>query len=196
MGGLGARLGRGRYRGLRGGHGRRRRRRRGLRRTSPSNVVADGSLEAGTPSSVWDEASTNFGTPLCDANCSTNVDFVAHTGAWYAWFGGSEIAPEVASMSQTVHIGQGPAELSFYLWISAAAGAASDFLHVSVDGSQLFSATTGDSGSYAAYTLVELDMAEFADGSDHELRFDSTSNGSAAGVTNFFVDDVAIVACP
>ncbi|MCA9871967.1 MAG: hypothetical protein KC487_16495, partial [Anaerolineae bacterium] len=31
-----------------------------------ANVVADGGFEAGTPNPYWSEASTNFGTPICD----------------------------------------------------------------------------------------------------------------------------------
>lgn len=163
---------------------------------SPIDAVDDGGFEAGTPSSVWDEASTNFGTPLCDLNCSTNTSFVAHTGSWYAWFGGSEVAPEVSSVSQTVHLGDGPAELTFYLWMSASAGPTADYLHVTVDGSIAFSATQADAASYAEYTLVQVDLSAYGDGSDHVLTLESTTNGSSSGVTNFFVDDLVLTACP
>jgi len=80
--------------------------------------------------------------------------------------------------------------------MSAASGATGDYLHVKMDGTTVFSATQADSASYAAYTLVEVDLSGYGDGSNHVLMFDSTTNGSTAGVTNFFVDDVVLTACP
>jgi hypothetical protein len=80
--------------------------------------------------------------------------------------------------------------------MSGATGATADYLHVKIDGTTVFSATQGDSAAYPGYTPVEVDLSAYADGSDHVLMFDSTTNGSASGVTNFFVDDVALTACP
>src|SRR5690606_32233640 len=52
-------------------------------------IVFDGSFEEGSPNPVWEEASTNFGTPLCAVgSCGSNPAFVPHTGDWWAWFGG------------------------------------------------------------------------------------------------------------
>ena len=53
-----------------------------------ANVVQDGGFEAGTPNPFWTEASTNFGTPLCDeAGCGNGggTSFPL-TGSWWAWF--------------------------------------------------------------------------------------------------------------
>ena len=71
------------------------------------NVVVDGGFEAGTPNPHWSEASTNFGTPLCDVQgCGTGAGTGPHSGSFWVWFGGIA-AYEQGSVSQMVTI---PAE--------------------------------------------------------------------------------------
>ncbi|HET9494904.1 MAG TPA: zinc-dependent metalloprotease family protein, partial [Chloroflexia bacterium] len=72
------------------------------------NVIVDGSFEAGSPNPYWDEGSTNFGTPLCDAaSCGTGGGTAGpRTGAWWSWFGGVQ-AVEDAFVSQSVNIPAG-----------------------------------------------------------------------------------------
>ena len=79
-----------------------------------ANVIQDGGFEGGTPNASWTEFSTNFGTPLCSAlSCGT----WAHTGNWYAWFGGIGGVVEEGALSQTVNIAAAStASLSFQLW--------------------------------------------------------------------------------
>jgi hypothetical protein len=61
------------------------------------NPVADPSFEAGTPNPSWDEASTNFGTPLCSpGSCGATG---ARSGTWWAWYGGTSNV-ENASLAQ------------------------------------------------------------------------------------------------
>lgn len=85
----------------------------------PVNLLQDPSFELYTPNPYWDEYSTNFGTPLCNANCGTNM---ANSGSVWAWFGGTS-AHEVGMLSQTVTIPNGySALLEFYLWADVSRG--------------------------------------------------------------------------
>ena len=156
--------------------------------TSGSNVsggiVSDGSFEAGTPNSFWNEASTNFGTPLCNSGCGGPP---ANTGAWYAWFGGTA-SMETGSVDQDVTIPSGTADLTF--WLLMGSGGGTGFLNVDIDNTVVFSVTEVDVGTYGNYTEVTIDVSAFADGGSHNLRFLSTTSGA---VLNFFVDDVALV---
>jgi len=155
-----------------------------------ADVIQDGGFETGTPNAFWDEFSTNFGTPLCDAaSCGTGGGTAGpHSGSWWAWFGGID-AFEQGTLSQDVVIGSGTATLTFWLWIGASAGTGNDFLDVSLDGDVLFSVTDTTPG-YGSYTQVALDVSAYADGGTHTLTFDSIAYGG--GVTNMSVDDVAL----
>jgi cysteine-rich repeat protein len=145
--------------------------------------VADGGFEGGTPNAAWDEASTNFGTPLC-AGCAVG----ASEGAWLAWFGGSTVA-EAASLEQTVLLPADADTLRFDLWVGVCDSTA-DALRLLVDGSELF-----DSGSCAptsGYEELVVDLGGFADGGSHLLRLEAVTAATNGGPTNFFVDRVTI----
>jgi hypothetical protein len=158
------------------------------------NVIADGSLEAGTPNPSWDEGSTNFGTPICNPgpspNCGTGGGTAGpRTGSWWAWFGGID-ATEDAFLSQTVNIPSGQATLQFYLWIGAHSGAGvSDYLRVTVGGAEVFRATDASTQYDAGYTLVSIDVSAQAGGS-REVRFES--HNGPTGIININVDDIAL----
>jgi subtilisin family serine protease len=163
----------------------------------PVETVADGGFEAGTPNPEWDETSTNFGTPLCDvATCGgTGGGTGAFAGDWWAWFGGVDEA-EDGTVAQTVTIPDNAvaATLSFFLEIPTADVAGS--FEVSLGGDVLFSATDADTGTYATYQEVTVDVSAYADGTPNELLFSASTvdDGTAETVTNFFVDNVSLVA--
>lgn len=155
-----------------------------------AQIVADGSFEAAAPSGnspAWEETSTNFGTPLCSpATCGGAS---AHTGQWFAFFGGSSTAVETGTLQQTVTIPSNASTLTFYLRIGGTPGG-SGFLRVLMDGNELFRVTKADQPSYLLYTIVSLDVRAYANNATHMLRFESTTQ--PGGVTNFAVDDVEI----
>jgi len=157
-----------------------------------ANVVADPSFEDGTPNSFWAEASTNFGTPLCDELGCGNGGGTAgpRTGAWWAWFGGAGTSFELGSVEQSVVIDSGTATLEFYLWNGASSGNGVDDLVVSIDGNTVFSVIEGDPAYTGGYTLVQVDVSAYADGNAHDLLFESTCTGT--NTTNFSVDDVSL----
>lgn len=163
----------------------------GIACPSPCERITDGSFELGAGGGSWIEASSNFGTPLCNAT-SCGASSIPFEGDWHIWFGGID-ASEIGSVSQAITIASFEAELSFYLQIPAAAGTGSDFMSVSIDGVEQFSVTDSDAPDYAEYTLVTLDISAFADDGVHTLSFDSEVFGG--GTTNFFVDNVSVVAC-
>ena len=70
------------------------------------DLITDGSFEAGSPSTVWVETGTTFGTPICPASECADPAPGPRTGDWYAFFGGEGIDNQ-ASISQTVTIPAG-----------------------------------------------------------------------------------------
>ncbi|MFZ2358384.1 MAG: S8 family serine peptidase [Anaerolineae bacterium] len=163
-----------------------------LLNSATADVVQDGSFEAGTPNPFWTEASTNFGTPLCDVlGCGTGTGTGPLTGGWWAWFGGIA-AYEAGSVSQSVTIPSGgPATLSFWVEQFVCSGAAADYLEVNMDGTQLWVTTAADPAcGTLGYRQVTVDVSAYADGGAHTLQFNSEVFGSAN--TNFFVDDVML----
>jgi hypothetical protein len=165
-----------------------------------ANLVLDPGFEAGTPSSVWDEGSEVFGTPICNAGCTDEPGAGPYAGDWYAWYGGLEALedgtpqPDSAWVAQTVNIPAGDnAWLSFRFEINAASGTGADVLAVEIDDVTVFMATDAEIDDYPEYAPVQVDVSAFADGADHVLRVGGELGGIE--VTNFFVDEIALVSC-
>lgn len=155
------------------------------------NLIADPGFEAGTPNPSWVESSTNFGTPLCTiGSCGTGLGTGPHTGSWWAWFGGIS-AYEAGEMSQSLVIPNGTANLSFWLEIPVSSGNGSDYLTVEIDGNTIATFLESTPG-YLTYTQVTLDVSAYADGNSHNVKFYSEIFGPTT--TNFFVDDVELIA--
>ena len=158
-----------------------------------TNFIADGSFEGGTPNASWAEASTNFGTPICDPfSCGFGGGTGPRTGTFWAWFGGIP-AFEQGSLEQSVTIPAGATTLDFFLEIPVSSGNGVDFMRVKIDGTTVFSVLEGQA-PYAGigYQPVSIPVGAFADGGAHLVRFESTQTGSP-GVSNFFVDDISLV---
>ncbi|HKJ18926.1 MAG TPA: IPTL-CTERM sorting domain-containing protein [Xanthomonadales bacterium] len=155
-------------------------------------VVEDGSFEDGSPNAFWNEFSTNFGTPLCTALfCGTGTGTGPNTGDWWAWFGGIG-AFENGTVSQDVTFPNGAATLTFFLE-AIICDSASDYLEVTVDGTQVF-LVDGSSPlcGVLGYTEQTVDVSAWADGGVHTLEFNSEIFANNVGGSNFFVDDVSI----
>jgi hypothetical protein len=56
-----------------------------------------------------------------------------------------------------------------------------------IDGQTVFSASAVQTDTYAAYTLVRLDVSAFADGGSHALDFTATTSDQQV---NFNLDNV------
>ncbi len=157
------------------------------------NRIVDGGFEAGTPSDAWIEASDNFGTPLCDTECTMDPGADPFAGDWYAWFGGIDTDPEIASVSQSLNIDGQSAFLSFRFQINAASGTGEDFFEVTVDDTSVFFVSDADMADYNGYTPISIDISDFADDASHTIKFNGDFLGN--GLTNFFLDEVALVTC-
>lgn len=166
---------------------------------SAGNLVLDPGFEGGTPNATWTEASTNFGTPICDAGtCGVGSGTGPRSGTFWAWFGGFSTGVESGSVAQAMVIPTGSTSLDFYVEfpVCNAANGANDYVRVLVDGTELWreNATAARCGSIG-YQLVSVDISAYDDGLSHTVTFDSTTVGGGA-VSNFFVDDVSIAAAP
>jgi len=165
--------------------------------TPPScpEAVADGGFEAGQFAGIWAEASTNFGTPICDAfNCPGM--FSPRSGADWAWFGGIQ-TKEIASVTQTVVIAPGVATLTFWLEVPGCDGGGSDTFAVTIDSTTVFA--TNDLDPFCntrGYRLVSVNVSAFANGAAHVLRIKSDTGPNPHAFTSFNVDDVSLVVCP
>lgn len=157
------------------------------------NIIADGGFEGGTPSEAWTEMSVNFGTPICDVDCTEDPGADPYAGEWYAWFGGIDTDPEVASVSQNVTIGGTSAFLSFRFEINASSQTGDDFFEVTVDDESVWLAVDTEIADFDGYTPVTVDISDFADGAGHTITFTGDVLGN--GLTNFFLDEVSLVTC-
>lgn len=163
--------------------------------TSLNAQVVDGDFEQGIGGG-WIEASTNFGTPLCDLpSCGDcGGECVPETGDFYVWIGGVG-AVETGSVEQSVTIPAGGDE-DLYLSVKfpTTSGLADDRLEVSVDGNVLWSITALDSTDYLDYTEVIVDIDAYADGAAHDVKIEGIQ--TTAAIVNFLVDNVRLGSDP
>jgi len=155
-------------------------------------LVQDGSFEAGFVPTYWAQASTNYGTPLCDITCG---GVGPRTGTYWAWLGGASAA-EVSSLEQAGAIAPGPKVLTFYVWWSSDLVTPPDpaaTFNVKIDGNTIFALTPATAAAYTAgYTLATVDISAYADDSVHFLRFEANTAATAVA-TDINLDDVSIV---
>jgi len=157
----------------------------------PASYIVDGDFEqgiSGVLSPVWNENSDNFKTPIY--RCRIRIcDVKPHSGDNYIWFGRVD-AQDTASVDQYLVIPNQATTLHFWLKITKASGTGNDFVQISIDDNEIFRVTDADRNVYLDYAQVTLDITPYADGKSHHLRFSSQVFGD--GVTNFFIDDIAL----
>jgi hypothetical protein len=160
-----------------------------------TDLIEDGSFEAGSPNAFWNETSTNFGTPLCDAGtCGTGGGTAGpNTGAWWAWFGGAGVGTfETGTVDQDVTLTNGnTVVLEYFVWIGADGNAGGDTLEIDMDAATQQTIFSNDPAFSTGYAMTSVDISAFADGGTHNLlvRGGQSTNGN----TNFNVDDVSLV---
>jgi hypothetical protein len=154
--------------------------------------IVDGSFEAflDPATSGWAQASTTFGTPLCDASCSGGTN-LAYDGDIWSWFGGAaDGTEELTSLSQEALIPAGTnATITFWALVLGGPGySASEHVDFYIDGEILQGISMADSLEYAQWTEVSVDVSDFADGDAHILGF----NGYSYEGSSIFIDAVTL----
>lgn len=168
------------------------------------NLVQDPSFENSVePPPIWDQSSTNSLRQICNFTRCGNGSGSAgpRTGNAWAWFGGinfpdpNYISPEVGNVLQNVTFPSCGATLEFYFWIGrAGAGSdANDVFLVGIDGIAVFAANATQASSYSSYTLIRVDVSEYADGGVHLVQFYSEISDQRV---DFNLDDVSLTGCP
>ena len=160
-----------------------------LETLEPDKIV-DGGFELGSPSPVWTEASTNFGTPICNQACGGGGQ---RSGDWWAWFGGTTNF-EIGSVAQDVVLAPQDTTLSFWLTNDGCDTDATnaDFFAIEIDGVQeFFRDENSELCGEQVYRRYLVDISAYADGGSHEFVFTGTTHGP--GVANFYLDDVQIL---
>jgi len=164
-----------------------------------TDLVVDGSFEAGPGGGAWTEASTNFGTPICDAaSCGgTGTGTGPSDGTFWVWLGGIATS-EVGSVCQSVTVPAGVASLTLSFDLETIiCDSPSDFMEVTLDGTQIFFVDGNSPGcgvlGYATQT-IDLLAAGIADGATYTLCFESEIFGTNGAGTNFFVDNIQLIA--
>ena len=166
---------------------------------SVTDIVVDGSFEAGPFAGTWVEASSNFGTPICDlGGCGTGTGTGPSDGDFWAWFGGIS-ASEIGSVCQSITVPAGIVSLDLNFDLETIlCDSPNDFMQVTIDGAnQVFfvdgsSLTCGVLG-YSTNT-IDLLAAGVLPGSTFTLCFESEIFATNGNLTNFFVDNVQLLA--
>ena len=155
--------------------------------------VLDPSFEAGTPNFYWNEASSNFGSPICDEiNCTKGTGSGPADGSFWAWFGGIAGNHEEASLLQSVVFPLMATELQFEFEVSACDSAA-DYFEVLIDGNpELRIDGSSPLCWIIGYATHSVDISAYADGESHNIEFHAETFANNSAVSNFFVDVVSV----
>jgi len=164
---------------------------------TPPGAIADPSFEAGRPNPSWMEVSNNSrGSPICDAaTCNTGGGSGPSDGTYWVWLGGA-ISFREASVAQSIEIPSTVSQLTFDLEIPAC-DSASDYFEVLIDGNQELQVDGSDPRcGTIGYTPQTVDISAYADGAVHDLEIHSETFSDNGGVSNFFIDVVAMPGSP
>lgn len=143
--------------------------------------IIDGSFEQGTLTpEVWHGLSTDM---ICHPEKCGSLS-QAHSGDHHLWIDQDET---MTNVHQHIIIPNGVNMLYFWLKIISGAGD-HGFIRLSLDGQEIFRATSADAARYTEYAQVTLDISAYANGEPHEIGFDFETTG-----THFLIDDVEIV---
>ena len=160
----------------------------GSAETNLSAPILDAGFEMGSPNPHWSESSTHFGTPICNSGCG----LTAHSGEFYAWFGGVSNALEVAVLEQDVLVSAKNSPPPFFLQIGSDNGQGN--LSVWLDNQQIATFSQADLASYPTYAPVSIPLNNLTAGTTYRLRFYGVTY--PGGTLNFLLDDIALVTIP
>jgi hypothetical protein len=157
--------------------------------------INDESFEDGPGGGQWTEASTNFGTPICDAGtCGTGGGAaVPNTGTFYVWFGGAT-SVETGSVEQSAMVPNGTTgALQMYVKMAVPGpGLAADKMEVRADGALIGTITSHDSATYEnGYVLYSIPINSLTDGANHTFKIEAFQ--TTAANFSILVDDVVLV---
>jgi hypothetical protein len=111
----------------------------------------------------------------------------AHSGNYHVWMGQGEATH---AFHQHTLIPNGITTLHFWLKIIPNASSSSqDFMRLSIDEQEIFTATAAEAARYKDYVQVTVDISAYADGEHHDIGFEYETTNT----TDFFIDDVEIV---
>jgi len=157
-----------------------------------TNVVGDGSFEAGVPNPSWTPDSTITsisGFPLCGPGNGCPYAGVATTGVWNIWIGGNPNGVS-SSVTQVINIPETATDLTMQIG-RLFCGDPSDTMHISLDDNDIGTVVCDDDDDW--FVEQTYSVAGYNDGADHTLVISATFAATDGSIwTNILVDDVIL----
>jgi hypothetical protein len=157
--------------------------------------LQDGSFEAGSPNPFWNEASDQFGSPICSpALCGAGA--VAEDGTFLVWMGGTGDGPpaETASVSQEVSVEAGTYVMTYYVNATFVDDASDFDFSVQVGDDTIFELDEDlQGGTFPTGEYVELtETFTFDEAATFTVLVDYAQTGNAS----IFIDNISLAAPP
>ena len=172
--------------------------------------VQDGTFEGATcaggdcTSPVWQESATATDAelgPICSTGSFCTTGYTLSSAPFsppkWARLGASFSCPGCtpnsasSSIQQAVSLPAAPATLRFMLRIRVRSGTNSGAFTVSLDGTNVFTASHTTTG-YDGYAPVAVDVSSFAGAAPRILRFAATTSSSTEDTPSFDIDNVSL----
>lgn len=166
--------------------------------TSCQEAITNGGLESPLG---WDVQSLNPMDNLCTVErCVAPTDGAPHGGMAWARLCPSSHQQGDITASQTVVLGPGQVELSFWLRVTKQADIGiDDMLIITVDDLPVWEVGSANAQTYlgASYKKVTVDLSQHADGKPHLVAMNavSASRDMDCPGTVYLVDDVSVTNC-
>ncbi len=167
------------------------------RQCATTQLLQDGDFEAGLPNPYWKTAS-NRSSSILD-NSSIPQPNPTHSGAWKAWLGGDNNVQE--SLWQTITVPSGTASLQVSIWWLVNTNEPSPLVNDRLD-VQLRDATSATilATLYTLYdgdanTVWQQKVISTSPYAGQTIQIAFVADTDASNPTNFFIDDVSVMAC-
>ena len=151
-------------------------------------IINDPGFELGSPNPYWIEKSSKYESVIVAS------PEMASTGKYSVHFRGGQGGREYASVEQSVILPVAN-NASLVFWLKILSSEVYGRFSVIIDNEVIFTISQIDNEKYKNYKPVVVNIDAFADGQEHNIKFQANIH-QANGNTTFLLDDVSLTIGP
>jgi hypothetical protein len=159
------------------------------RPTACTGPLCNGDFEGG-PDGVWSETSVKGWELIMNLGTYDYLGLSNHQGSYASWLGGDY--SETSLLTQEITIPASATHLTYWYWIDSEDSCGFDFAFVEFDGTRLKTYDLCFTRDTGAWVKEAIDISAYR-GRKGILSFKATTDQDPELISNFFLDDIALV---